>query len=169
MMESTELAHFSEKCHFKKTPGQKSSQYGTMVITNSKVYFIGSNKSFKFNLKSVFNLSYDGEQIFIDRQGTGRGHYQVKEPELMFELLFYLVRKNNFLAAHKNERERSRHIPQEVKVEVYHRDGGRCVICNSDVNLEFDHIIPFSKGGANTIENIQLLCHSCNLKKGANL
>ncbi|MBN1883622.1 MAG: TerB family tellurite resistance protein [Deltaproteobacteria bacterium] len=169
MLESTELAHSSEKCHFKKTPGQQSSLYGTMVITNSKVYFIGTKKSFKFTLKSVFNLSYDGEHIFIDRQGTGRGHYRVKEPEITFELLLYLVRKNNFLVAHKNERERSRHIPQDVKVAVYHRDGGRCVICNSDVGLEFDHIIPFSKGGANTAENIQLLCHVCNLKKGAHL
>ena len=169
MMESTELAHLSEKCHFKKTPGQQSSLYGTMVITNNKVYFIGTKRSFKFNLKSIFNLSYDGEHIFIDRQGTGRGHYRVKEPELTFELLLYLVRRNNFLVAHKNERERSRHIPQDVKVEVYHRDGGRCVICNSDVSLEFDHIIPFSKGGANTVENIQLLCHACNLKKRANL
>lgn len=64
----------------------------------------------------------------------------------------------------------NRLIPTEVKVQVWKRDKGRCVYCNSDINLHFDHIIPFSKGGASiTVENIQLLCAKCNLKKHANI
>ncbi|MDP7666422.1 MAG: HNH endonuclease signature motif containing protein [Candidatus Poseidoniia archaeon] len=35
--------------------------------------------------------------------------------------------------------------------------------------MEFDHIIPFSKGGANTYRNIQLLCESCNRDKSDTL
>ena len=60
---------------------------------------------------------------------------------------------------------RSRRIPQEVKDQVWNRDGGKCVDCGSNENLEFDHIIPFSKGGANTYRNIQLLCEHCNRGK----
>ena len=58
-----------------------------------------------------------------------------------------------------------RHIPHSVVSEVYRRDGARCVICGSMENLQLDHIIPFSKGGADTAENLQILCQKCNLEK----
>jgi len=56
-------------------------------------------------------------------------------------------------------------IPEEVKFFVWRRDGGKCVKCGSKENLEFDHIIPLSKGGSNTARNIQLLCEKCNREK----
>lgn len=60
----------------------------------------------------------------------------------------------------------SRVIPTHVKVEVWRRDKGRCVICGSDKNLHFDHDIPFSKGGSSVaVENVRLLCAKHNLEK----
>lgn len=56
-------------------------------------------------------------------------------------------------------------IRQDVKTDVWNRDGGKCVTCGSRENLEFDHIIPVALGGANTARNIQLLCESCNRSK----
>jgi hypothetical protein len=58
-----------------------------------------------------------------------------------------------------------RNIPQQVKNLVWKRDGGKCRECGNIERLEFDHIIPFSKGGSNTYRNIQLLCETCNRKK----
>jgi len=57
-------------------------------------------------------------------------------------------------------------IPRQVQREVWQRDGGCCVQCQTRALLCFDHIVPFSRGGSNTIRNIQLLCESCNLSKG---
>lgn len=63
----------------------------------------------------------------------------------------------------------SRYIPHHIAQEVWDRDGGRCVICGSASELQFDHIIPHSKGGATSVENLQLLCKTHNQSKGANL
>jgi hypothetical protein len=60
-------------------------------------------------------------------------------------------------------------IPKEVQREVWRRDNGKCVECGSQEKLEYDHIIPVSKGGSNTARNIQLLCEKCNRKKGASI
>ena len=60
-------------------------------------------------------------------------------------------------------------LPQEVRIEVWQRDSGRCVACGSQENLEFDHIIPFAMGGSSTARNLQLLCGDCNRRKGMTL
>jgi HNH endonuclease len=62
-----------------------------------------------------------------------------------------------------------RSIPQDVKIAVSARDHGRCRQCGSTQQLHFDHVIPISRGGANTVANIQLLCGACNRAKGARL
>jgi len=56
-------------------------------------------------------------------------------------------------------------IPKDVVGTVWNRDGGKCVYCGSNENLHLDHIIPFSKGGDTSVENLQLLCQKCNLEK----
>ena len=56
-------------------------------------------------------------------------------------------------------------ISDTVKLLVYTRDEGKCVRCESKEKLHFDHIIPVSKGGGNSENNIQLLCEYCNLQK----
>jgi hypothetical protein len=60
-------------------------------------------------------------------------------------------------------------IPEHVRHEVWRRDQGRCVVCGSQEQLEFDHIIPISRGGSNTARNIELRCEPHNRSKGARI
>jgi hypothetical protein len=60
----------------------------------------------------------------------------------------------------------NRTIPTKVKVEVWKRDEGKCVICGKKDNLHFDHDVPYSKGGSSiTVKNVRLLCARHNLEK----
>jgi hypothetical protein len=49
------------------------------------------------------------------------------------------------------------------------RQNGCCAICKNKLPTKFhrDHVIPIALGGSNDILNIQILCPSCNLRKGA--
>ena len=60
-------------------------------------------------------------------------------------------------------------IPAAVRAAVWYRDDGKCQECGSQVDLEFDHVIPVSRGGANTIHNVRVLCLKCNRTKGASV
>lgn len=59
-------------------------------------------------------------------------------------------------------------LPLELRRAVFARDGGKCRVCGSTFDIQYDHIIPVSRGGPTTLENLQLLCGDCNRHK-ANL
>lgn len=54
----------------------------------------------------------------------------------------------------------------EVWKEVFNRDKSACTLCHSTQNLCIDHILSVSKGGKSTLENMRVLCRSCNTKEG---
>lgn len=57
-------------------------------------------------------------------------------------------------------------IPEALRWQVFERDDFTCQTCGSRTMLRADHIIPESKGGPMTLENLQTLCSACNSKKG---
>ena len=63
----------------------------------------------------------------------------------------------------------TRTIPRPVQFRVLKRDNQICAVCGNpvlDVDIHFDHIIPWSKGGPTAEHNIRLLCSRCNRKRG---
>lgn len=60
-------------------------------------------------------------------------------------------------------------IPDDLKMLVWQRDQGACRRCGSTTELQFDHIIPVSLGGATSEDNLQILCGPCNRLKGASI
>ena len=58
-------------------------------------------------------------------------------------------------------------ITNKIRFAIYERDGHRCRKCHAEsYDLEIDHIVPIAKGGKSTIDNLQTLCHRCNVEKG---
>ncbi len=56
--------------------------------------------------------------------------------------------------------------PAFTRFNLFLRDGFKCSYCNSPDDLTFDHVVPRSRGGKTTWENIVTACSPCNLKKG---
>lgn len=55
------------------------------------------------------------------------------------------------------------------KMGVYRRDGHKCQYCGSTRSLTIDHVVPKSKGGGDTWENLVTCCSVCNVKKSNTL
>lgn len=76
-------------------------------------------------------------------------------------------KKNNAI------RDRARYIAKSILRPLINRllvkQRGMCAICHRDITTKFhvDHVIPLALGGTNNSQNLQLLCPSCNLSKGA--
>ena len=69
----------------------------------------------------------------------------------------------------------SRSISDKLRYQVLKRDHFACRACGASpakdpsVELQIDHIIPWSKGGQTELENLQTLCSKCNLGKSDSL
>ena len=116
----------------------------------------------KVGLQELFDLSYDQLLKFKELEVRAAIERGADISKLDTVVKHYTLSKMQADAA-------GRSISQQVKDQVWRRDEGKCVLCGSQKLLEFDHIIPYSKGGSNTYRNVQLLCQGCNRSKFRNL
>lgn len=73
--------------------------------------------------------------------------------------------QSDFALRSESQRERSRYIAKETKRKIFHRAEGRCEFisnegkrCESQHQLEIDHKVPWSQGGGNDENNLQVCC-----------
>ena len=165
-LESDELCHLETPATYHKV-NAKSMTYisGQLVVTSKRLHFLSATRGMTINWSNILGVEVHRHGVYLElAKGTGNGLYAVSDPTLVGTVLNTLVKiaKRQLVVTKTST---SRHIPQDVKNAVYQRDGGKCVQCGATTYLEFDHIIPYTKGGANSVANVQLLCRSCNLKK----
>ena len=114
-----------------------------LILTNINDYYRHS-KAVVFNSKTILDIIHDLNQ----KRGS-----------------FYL---NNDIWNSICRVERGK-VTNKLRFAIYARDGNRCRKCGRSgrhYDLEIDHIIPIAKGGKTTYDNLQTLCHRCNVKKG---
>lgn len=164
---SDEICHLETGASYYKVNARSVTQVpGRLIATNKKILFVSPSGGVEIPLKNVMRVEDRKSTIYLELSTKrGNGTYWVSDPLLVSSVLETLSRisKRQLLAPQSDSE--SRHIPQDVKQAVWQRDQGRCVQCGATSYLEFDHIIPHSKGGANTVNNVQLLCRNCNLQK----
>lgn len=76
---------------------------------------------------------------------------------------------NKYVAKHRHKTPRE--VNYRLRFKVLQRDNFKCCFCGASpakdpsVDLDIDHILPWSKGGETVMENLQTLCKKCNLGK----
>jgi|GEM_PF-2620247 len=155
-----------------------------LAFVRGKVWKVLPGKSTEFSpyedLLEANPLIYSRSEGFVYLRVNGvwaRGDANLDDETITALALVQIEKRSrkiqdakDFLHQNSSKPSRSRTaIPDEIKVSVFRRDGGCCVVCGSTEDIEYDHVIPFSRGGSNSLRNIQILCRLCNRKKGDSL
>jgi hypothetical protein len=160
---------------------------GRILISNSRFRFLGQRSQsgeswgpidgWELSWNKIIKVdTYDNGIDLIATQRKGGGFYFIEQgqapelsPYVAGELIQLVLRIASRQAPSSDAHRDSRTVPQAVKIAVFARDGGKCKECGATTYLEYDHIIPLSRGGATSINNLQLLCRRCNSKKGGRI
>ncbi|WP_435590935.1 TerD family protein [Nocardia sp. bgisy118] len=142
---------------------------GRLIASNKKLRFVGSGAGVEMPWSRVVSVHIEAGVVAIAATSArGGASFEVADPDYVAAALEGALRVAKRLVLTPGQRD-TRSIPQEVKAEVWQRDGGKCVECGSGHYLEFDHVIPLSRGGATSASNLQILCRACNRAKGARI
>lgn len=166
-LESDERCHLEMGAAYQKINARSiRTMPGRFVATNKKLNFLSTSGGWVIHWGKIARVERDAQSIYLELSTkTGNGRYLVNDPLLTEATIDALARMSKRQLVMPQNGVASRHIPQDVKLTVWQRDGGKCVQCGATSYLEYDHIIPFSRGGASTVGNVQLLCRRCNLEK----
>lgn len=123
--------------------------------TNQKVLVL--NQSYQpitlTTVKKAINLAWRDKVDLVEISDTMLHSPNSEYPLPLVIRLRSHVRYNPFGRVELNKR------------NLFKRDNGSCVYCGSDHELTIDHVVPKSKGGQTSWENVVTACKSCNNRK----
>lgn len=174
----SEIQKYHEVCH--KAYGTKPPAFLDKPEQYEYMPEFGVNAYHDFEFWEAYFTERDWENIIIKGSSDDLGRSESREDfwanwkntfslydiKKSFVYGYYFEELCPIKKTQTNKREK---ISKETMNTVWQRDNGKCVECGSREKLEFDHIIPVSKGGSSTYRNLQLLCEGCNRKKHGNI
>jgi 5-methylcytosine-specific restriction endonuclease McrA len=113
----------------------------------------------QINVKRAIILLVTGKAEPLDL-GNNSKSISINSPTMVFVIPKYIR-----LTVH--HKEKTWRVPTVNRKDIFKRDKYSCQYCGSTKKLTLDHVIPRSKGGENSWDNIVTACESCNNSKGA--
>ncbi len=129
----------------------------TQVLRQSVVVF---SKNYlpvsRVNIRRAITLLVTGKAEPLDFSGNG---YSVHSPSIV------LFVPQEIRLTMTTDAERVWKLPPVNRREVLRRDKYACQYCGNTKKLTLDHVIPRSKGGKHSWDNVVIACESCNSRK----
>lgn len=140
-----------------------------LLLKNHEVLVLstGYEPLFKTCWKRAISAVLSGRAEIVEKHDTlwiGTSSGKIECPTKVRFVTGFIAAK---LRASKDYRE-----TRPTKKALWHRDLGVCQYCYKSVtisNATIDHVIPKSRGGGHTWENLVIACSKCNGKKGSRL
>lgn len=108
------------------------------------------------------------EKLRYKKNNDARREYAKNYRNNNLEAVREMARKGAKVRSQRlNEARAHGKVSQSEKFELVAKFGYSCMCCGRTESITFDHIVPISAGGLDRIDNIQLLCVSCNSSKGS--
>src|SRR4028118_2319354 len=111
----------------------------------------------RINLKRAIVLLVTGQAETLEFSSTQQ--WEVRSPSVVLQIPDHI-----WLTSGNPERHWK--VPPVNRREVFRRDNHTCQYCGSTKHLTLDHVIPRSKGGTHTWDNVVTACEKCNSHKG---
>lgn len=114
----------------------------------------------RINIKRAIVLIISGQAETLEFEDTRQ--WEVRSPNSVLQV-------SEHIRLTGSNPERSWKVPAVSRREILRRDSHMCQYCGSTKHLTIDHVIPRSKGGTHTWDNVVAACATCNAKKGNRL